>query len=383
MSNTHHKKIVIVGPAYPLRGGIANFNEALAQSFQKEGHEVNLFSFYFQYPNFLFPGKTQYDNSETAPENLKIHNTISSINPMSWGVTARKILACSPDIVIIRFWLPFMGPSLGTIAKKLRKSGVKVVAITDNVIPHESRVGDKQLTKYFLKNCDGFITLSNSVLDDISKFTDNPNKIKLAHPLYDTFGPKATREEGLDFLKLEPSTKYLLFFGLIRGYKGLDIALKAFADDKVRQLGVKLIVAGEFYDKKEKYLEIINDLKLQDLVILKDYYLPSEEVKYFFAAADAVIQPYKTATQSGITQVAYHFDKPMIVSNVGGLPEIVPNGIVGLVAEPNPNSMVEAIVQLYQNNNIALFEGNMKEEKKKFEWSFFVQKTLEFLNTIT
>ena len=334
MSNSHHKKIVIVGPAYPLRGGIANFNEALALSFQKEGHQVNLFSFYYQYPGILFPGKTQYDTSEKAPENLNIKNTISSVNPISWGKTTKQILNCYPDVVIIRFWLPFMGPALGTIAKKLRKKGVKVIAITDNVIPHESRIGDKQLTKYFLKNCDGFITLSNSVLEDISKFTTNPNKIKLAHPLYDTFGPKATRKEGVEYLKLELASRYLLFFGLIRGYKGLDIALKAFADEKVRKLGVKLIVAGEFYDKKEKYLEIINNLKLQDFVILKDYYLPSEEVKYFFAAADAVIQPYKTATQSGITQVAYHFDKPMIVSNVGGLPEIVPNGVVGLVAEP-------------------------------------------------
>ena len=383
MSNSHHKKIVIVGPAYPLRGGIANFNEALALSFQKEGHQVNLFSFYYQYPGILFPGKTQYDTSEKAPENLNIKNTISSVNPISWGKTTKQILNCYPDVVIIRFWLPFMGPALGTIAKKLRKKGVKVIAITDNVIPHESRIGDKQLTKYFLKNCDGFITLSNSVLEDISKFTTNPNKIKLAHPLYDTFGPKATRKEGVEYLKLELASRYLLFFGLIRGYKGLDIALKAFADEKVRKLGVKLIVAGEFYDKKEKYLEIINNLKLQDFVILKDYYLPSEEVKYFFAAADAVIQPYKTATQSGITQVAYHFDKPMIVSNVGGLPEIVPNGVVGLVAEPTSEEMAKAIVELYQNDNISLFESNMNEEKKKFEWSFFVEKTLEFSDSIT
>jgi glycosyltransferase involved in cell wall biosynthesis len=382
VSNTHHKKIVIVGPAYPLRGGIANFNEALALSLHKEGHFVNIFSFYFQYPNFLFPGKTQYATTEPKPEGLTIHDSISSVNPISWSKTARLIQAESPDIVLIRFWLPFMGPALGSIAKKLRKKGVRVIGITDNVIPHEKRAGDKVLTKYFVKNCDGFVTLSESVLHDISQFTDNPNKIKLAHPLYDTFGPKASKEDALLRLKMEANQKYLLFFGLIREYKGLDIAIAAMADAKVRDIGVKLIVAGEFYDKKEKYLEQIHQLKLEDSIIILDKYIPTEDVKDYFAVSDAVIQPYKTATQSGITQVAYHFDKPMIVSNVGGLPEIVPHGRIGLVVEPKPEAMSNAIVQIYQNGNLAKFEANMPVEKKKFEWSYFVEQLLQFAATI-
>jgi len=382
VSNTQPKNIVIVGPAYPLRGGIANFNEALALSIQKEGHKVSIFSFYFQYPNFLFPGKTQYETSEKKPANLNISNTISSVNPISWGKTAKAIASAKPDLVIIRFWLPFMGPALGTIAKKLRNKGVKVVAITDNVIPHEHRVGDKALTKYFLKNCDGFITLSNSVLEDISKFTSNPNKIKLAHPLYDTFGPKSNRDEAIKKLELDESKKYLLFFGLIREYKGLDIAIEAMADARVKKIGVKLIVAGEFYDKKEKYMSLIEKLSLKENVIVLDKYIPTEEVKNYFAVSDAVVQPYKTATQSGITQVAYHFDKPMIVSNVGGLPEIVPDNVVGFVVDPNSESFAQAIKKIYESDNVSRFEQNMAEEKKKFEWSFFVAELLNFADTI-
>lgn len=382
MKQIPKKKVVLVGPAYPLRGGIANFNEAFACALQKEGHDVSLFSFYYQYPNFLFPGKSQYDNSQTPPQDLKIKNTISSVNPISWKKTAKAIEDLEPDVVIIRFWLPFMGPSLGSIAKKLRKKKIKVVAITDNVIPHESRVGDKQLTSYFIKHCDGFITLSKSVMEDISKFTDNPNKISLPHPLYDTFGKKSTKEIAADFLKLDVKQNYLLFFGLIRPYKGLDIAIEAMADTQIREKSLKLIIAGEFYEKKEKYLDLISSLKLQDAIILHDHYIPSEEVKYYFALADAVVQPYKTATQSGITQVAYHFDKPMIVSNVGGLPEIVPDGKVGFVVPPDAQAFSDAMLKIYENNHLATFEENITEEKKKFEWSYFVEESLKFIEEI-
>ncbi len=376
------KKVVLVGPAYPLRGGIANFNEAFAHALQKEGHDVSLFSFYYQYPNFLFPGKSQYDNSQAPPKDLKIINTISSVNPISWGKTAQSIEDLEPDVVIIRFWLPFMGPSLGSVAKRLRKKKIKVVAITDNVIPHERRVGDKQLTRYFIKQCDGFITLSKSVMEDISKFTDNPNKISLPHPLYDTFGKKSTKEIAADFLKLDVNQNYLLFFGLIRPYKGLDIAIEAMADCQIREKSLKLIIAGEFYEKKEKYLDLIAALKLEDSIIVHDHYIPTEEVRYYFALSDAVVQPYKTATQSGITQVAYHFDKPMIVSNVGGLPEIVPDGKVGFVVPPDAKAFSQAILKIFENNHLATFEKNITEEKKKFEWSYFVAESLKFIEGI-
>lgn len=376
MSLNENNHIVIVGPAYPLRGGIANFNEAFANSLLKNGFSVELFSFYYQYPNFLFPGKSQYDNSEDAPKDLKIQNSIGSVQPWSWSKTAKKIIQSKPKVVFIRFWLPFMGPSLGTIAKKIRRSGIKVIAITDNVIPHEKRPGDRPLTKYFLKQCDGFITMSNSVLDDISKFTLNPNKIMLPHPVYDTFGAHCTREKGLGRLNLPAQGKYLLFFGLIREYKGLDIAIEALS--KVKDLTIHLIIAGEFYDKKEKYEELIDNLKVRDRIHLFDHYIPTEDVRFFFSVADAVVQPYRSATQSGITQVAYHFETPMIVSNVGGLPEIVPDKVAGFVVSPNPEDFANAIEKFYKSELKEQFVEGVKKEKAKYEWDYFVENAISF-----
>jgi glycosyltransferase involved in cell wall biosynthesis len=376
---TDRKKVVIVGPAFPLRGGIANFNEALSRELNLNGQDSELVSFSYQYPKFLFPGKTQFAEGK-GPEDLKIYTIINSINPLNWIKTAKFIAGLKPDYVIIRFWLPFMGLALGTIAGKIRKKGIKVIAITDNVIPHESRLGDRWLTKYFLRRCDGFITLSKSVLNDISQFTDNQNKIMLSHPVYSIFGESVSRSLGLDKLKLDVDSKYILFFGLIRGYKGLDLALKALQDYRIKELGIKLIIAGEFYDKKEKYLKLLDANK--GSVLLYDHYIPQEEVKYYFAVADCVVQPYKTATQSGITQVAYNFNKPMIVTNVGGLPEIVAHGRVGYVTELNQTAIADAIVRFYVENKKAEFEINVEQDKEKFSWKYFVDSLADFEKAI-
>ena len=372
---TNRKKVVIVGPAFPLRGGIANFNEALSREMNRKGYETELVSFSYQYPKFLFPGKTQFAEGK-GPEDLKIFTKINSVNPVNWIKTAKFITRLKPDYVIIRFWLPFMGPALGTIAEKLRKKGVKVLAITDNVIPHESRFGDGLLTKYFLKRCDGFITLSRSVLEDISQFTDNQNKIMLPHPVYNIFGESVSRSMGIEKLNLDVHSKYILFFGLIRGYKGLDLALKAMQDSRIKELGIKLIVAGEFYDKQEKYSELLEATKAS--VLLYDHYIPQEEVRYYFAAADCVVQPYKTATQSGITQVAYNFNKPMIVTNVGGLPEIVAHEKVGYVTALNETSIADAIVRFYAENKKSEFEKNVELDKVKFSWEHFIDSLADF-----
>ncbi len=372
---TNRKKVVIVGPAFPLRGGIANFNEALSREMNRKGYETELVSFSYQYPKFLFPGKTQFAEGK-GPEDLKIFTKINSVNPVNWIKTAKFITRLKPDYVIIRFWLPFMGPALGTIAEKLRKKGVKVLAITDNVIPHESRFGDGLLTKYFLKRCDGFITLSRSVLEDISQFTDNQNKIMLPHPVYNIFGESVSRSMGIEKLNLDVNSKYILFFGLIRGYKGLDLALKAMQDSRIKELGIKLIVAGEFYDKQEKYSELLEATKAS--VLLYDHYIPQEEVRYYFAAADCVLQPYKTATQSGITQVAYNFNKPMIVTNVGGLPEIVAHEKVGYVTALNETSIADAIVSFYAENKKSEFEKNVELDKVKFSWEHFIDSLADF-----
>jgi D-inositol-3-phosphate glycosyltransferase len=367
-----NQKVIIVGPAFPLRGGIANFNEALCRAMNVAGINTKIISFSLQYPNFLFPGKTQYDKGK-GPQDIVIETKINSINPLSWLRVAKQIKRENPDYVVFRYWLPFMAPCLGTIAKHIKKrTAIKVIAITDNVIPHEKRFGDKMFTKYFLKQCDGFIAMSQSVLNDLAEFVITDKKIFLPHPIYDIFGEKVEKSAAIKHLNLNPNDKYLLFFGFIRKYKGLDLLLEAMADERIKQLGIKLIVAGEYYEDAAPYNELIQKNGLQNSVILKTQYISSEEVRYYFCAADMVAQPYRTATQSGVTQIAYHFEKPMLVTNVGGLPEIVPNNKVGYVTEINATSIADAILDFYNNKKEEEFIKNTIIEKQRFLWSTFV-----------
>ena len=364
-------KNIILGPAFPLRGGIANFNNALCKAFVAEGIDSQIYSFSLQYPSFLFPGKTQFEEGE-APQGFTIKIIINSINPLNWWKVAKEIRKENPDYIIIRYWLPFMGPCLGTIARLVKwGTNIQVLAITDNVIPHEKRIGDNLLTSYFVKSCDGFVTLSSSVLDDLAKFTNCSNKQFIPHPIYDIFGEQVDKTISLQHLGLNPAEKHLLFFGFIRKYKGLDILLRALADKRLND--VKLIVAGEFYDDPQEYHDLIIDLGIQDQVILKSDFIPSEEVKHYFCAADMVVQTYRTATQSGVTQIAYHFERPMLVTDVGGLAEIISHEKVGYVTPVEPNSVADAIADFYINNREEEFATNSKEEKKKFTWISLVQ----------
>ena len=278
-----------------------------------------------------------------------------------------------PDLVIFRYWLPFMGPCLGTIAKRIKKgTAIKVIAITDNVIPHEKRSGDRAFTSYFIRQCDGFIAMSQSVLNDLKEFTSGKSSF-LPHPIYDIFGEKLDKKEALSHLKLDPNDKHMLFFGFIRKYKGLDLLLEAMADERIRKMNIKLIVAGEYYEDAGPYNEIIKKNGLEKNIILKTEYIPSEEVRYYFCAADMVAQPYRSATQSGVTQIAYHFERPMLVTNVGGLSEIVPDKKVGYVTEINPKAIADAIVDFYSFNKEEEFTRNTFVEKQRFLWSTFVK----------
>jgi glycosyltransferase involved in cell wall biosynthesis len=367
------QKVIIIGPAYPLRGGIANFNEALCRQISKEGFDVKIISFSLQYPGFLFPGKTQYDTGK-GPDDIRIETRINSINPLNWFKISGQIKRERPDFVIIRYWLPIMGPCLGTIARRVKKgTGIKVIAITDNVIPHEKRPGDNWFTTYFVKSCDGFIAMSKAVLQDLSRFTSNEKKIFLPHPIYDIFGQKIDKQAARAKLGLPASGPCILFFGFIRKYKGLDLLLQAMGDERIKKIGLRLIVAGEFYDDPAPYQELITREKIEDAVILRTEYIPSEEVRYYFCAADMVVQPYRTATQSGVTQIAYHFERPMLVTNVGGLPECVPDKRVGYVTEINSTAIADAIVDFYSNNREQQFTANTVTEKQRFLWSSFVK----------
>lgn len=363
-------KNIIIGPAFPLRGGIANFNNALCKAFINEGIHSQIYSFSLQYPSFLFPGKTQFENGK-PPHGFQIKKIINSINPYNWWKVARAIRKENPDYIIIRYWLPFMAPCLGSIARMVKwNTNIQVLAITDNVIPHEKRLGDNFLTSYFVKSCHGFLTLSSSVLDDLSKFTNCTNKKFIPHPIYDIFGDRVQKATAIQQLDLDADNKHLLFFGFIRKYKGLDILLKAMAD--VRLMGVKLIIAGEFYDDPQEYLDLISELGIQDQVILKSDFIPSDQVKYYFCASDMVVQTYKTATQSGVTQIGYHFERPMLVTDVGGLAEIIPHHKVGYVTEVSPVAVADAIIDFYANNREQEFAENTKKEKQRFSWKNLV-----------
>lgn len=367
------QKVIIVGPAFPLRGGIANFNEALCRAMNVAGIDAKVISFSLQYPGIFFPGKTQFDTGK-GPQDIVIETKINSINPLNWIRIANQIKREMPDYVVIRYWLPFMGPCLGTIAKRIKRgTKIKIIAITDNLIPHEKRFGDNMFTSYFVKQCDAFIAMSKSVLDDLNKFISTENKIFLPHPIYDIFGEKVDKSAALNHLKLNPDDKHILFFGFIRKYKGLDLLLEAMTDPRIRQLELKLIVAGEYYEDSTYYNQIINKNNLKNSVILKTEYISSDEVRYYFCAADMIVQPYKTATQSGVTQIAYHFEKPMLVTNVGGLPEIVPHNKVGYVTEVNSKAIADAIVDFYTKNKEQVFTQNTIAEKQRFLWSTFVK----------
>ncbi|GAP69224.1 glycosyltransferase [Bacteroidales bacterium 6E] len=366
-------RIVIIGPAHPYRGGIAAFNERLAQEFIREGHDVRIETFTIQYPDFLFPGKTQFSD-DPKPDGLSINRTVNSINPFNWISVGQRIRKEAPDLVISRFWIPFIGPSLGTISRLIggnRKT--TVIGLTDNIIPHEKKPGDRPLTAWFLNSCDGIIAMSESVLTDLDTFDKMKPRRYGPHPIYDHYGDISTREEALNILGLDPGFNYLLFFGLIRDYKGLDLVIESLADERLTNKKLRLIVAGEFYANEKKYRDLVKSLQLENDIIFVDKYIPNGEVSSYFNACDMVVQTYKSATQSGVTQVAYHFCKPMLVTNVGGLPEIVAHQKAGYVCEPEPGSITEAILDFYGQNRKSSFEDFVKKEKERFAWRHFTR----------
>lgn len=375
-------KIVILGPAHPYRGGIAALNERLAVELQKEGHEVKIVTFTLQYPGFLFPGKSQFADG-AAPENLVIDRKINSVNPLNWLTVGRQLRREKPDLLIARFWIPFIGPSLGTICRIVRKNRrTKIIALTDNIVPHEKKPGDRLLTAWFLKACQGVVVMSKSVLDDLNTFDRRKPRRFGPHPIYDHYGKITSREEALRKLNLDPAFNYLLFFGLIRDYKGLDLLIEALGQPLLADLKIKLLVAGEFYTDEEKYRDQVKQLSLEERIIFYNQYIPNNEVENYFNAADLVVQPYKTATQSGVTQVAYHFNKPMLVTDVGGLGEIVPHEKAGYVVAPSPAVIAEAIKDFYTNSRKTFFENGVKEEKKRFGWDNFTRLFYELMEEI-
>ena len=367
-------KLVIIGPAWPLRGGLSAFDEKLATQFTEKGIQTRIDTFSLQYPSILFPGKSQY-TTDPKPNNVNIEVCINSINPFNWIKIGLKLHREKPDLIIVRFWIPFLAPCLGTILKIAKKNKyTKVISIVDNMIPHEKRIGDRLLTNYFVKTVDGFIAMSEKVKNDIKTFSHKPVSIS-PHPIFNHFGDPITKLEARLQLGLPKEDKIILFFGYIRKYKGLDLLIHAMANEAIKKLGIQLMIVGEFYEDASAYHDLVSSLGLQDQIKFYSNYIPDGEVKNYVCSADFIIQPYRNATQSGVTPLAYHFEKPMLVTNVGGLADTVPNLKTGIVVAPTTEAIAKGIETLYElgENN---FIPNIKEEKKKYSWAQMTEKFL-------
>jgi D-inositol-3-phosphate glycosyltransferase len=366
--------IVIIGPAHPFRGGIADTNEAMCRAFKRAGHQCSLVTFTVQYPDLLFPGKSQF-SEDPPPFGLDIKRWVHSFNPLNWLLAARKINALNPDVVIVRYWLPFMAPCFGSVLRLLRKN-ILVIGLTDNVIPHESRFMDKAFTSYFMQSCDGFMALSKAVLNDLKSLSPKPSTY-FPHPINDQLPVGIEKQEARKMLGLRTDVDYLLFFGFIRKYKGLDLLLRALADDRLKQREVHLLVAGESYESLDEYETIIRQYGMEERVVMKTEFIPMDEVGIYFSAADLVTQTYRSATQSGITQMALHYDKPALITRVGGLDEFIIEGKTGLFATTDPQDIADQIVVFLEGDR-ASYERHITEAKQNFSWDAFADHFVHF-----
>ena len=368
-------KIVILGPAHPYRGGLATIMETMAREYQSRGDEVKVYTFSLQYPSLLFPGKSQLVDTP-PPHDLHIERVVNTCNPLNWVEVGRRLCHEAPDMILMKYWTPFMAPCFGTICRIARRNGkTKVICQIDNVEPHEHHLSDRLFNRYYLGAVDGFVYMSEQVGGELRAYSSAPALFS-PHPMFENFGCRVERNEACAHLGIDPHYRYLLFFGLIRDYKGLDLLLEAFERSPRKDL--RLIVAGEFYNDKKQYRPAFE--RLGERVILHDHFIADEEVKYYFSMADALVLPYRTATQSGVTQIAYNFEVPMVVTRVGGLPEIVADGKVGIVCEPTVEGVEKALARL-DNDTLDTIARNFPDEKKRFSWGAMCDKIVEVLSS--
>jgi glycosyltransferase involved in cell wall biosynthesis len=373
-------KIVLVGTAFPYRGGLAKFNESLMDTIQKKGHEAIIFNFKLQYPSFLFPGKSQYsDESNTLPPEIQNLRKVNSINPFNWIKIGLELKSLAPDMIIFRYWLPFMAPCYSVIAWIAKLNGkTKITTVIDNAIPHEPKFYDIPVTKLFFYISDYFIAMAENVRQDFRKLSSKSCALH-HHPMYENYGPKISKLEARTKLAIDPEDKIILFFGFIRDYKGLDLLIESVTFPEIKERKIKLIIAGEFYVDSKPYFDLVAKLGIQDSIIWKNDFIPDSEVSTFFCAADVVVLPYKSATQSGITQIAYYYELPVIATDVGGLRELIPHERDGLICEPSIQSIALSISRYFSENLNPIYSENMKIDKAKYSWNNFVNCMLEMI----
>jgi glycosyltransferase involved in cell wall biosynthesis len=370
-------RIAYLSTFYPFRGGIAQFNALLYRQLEKH-HELKAYTFSRQYPNFLFPGETQFVNTSDDSDVVSAERILDTLNPYSYLKTARIIAQFQPDLLLLRLWIPFVAPALGTVSKKLHKNGIKSICIADNILPHEARIGDLSFLKYMLRRVDGFIVMSQTVAQQLVSLKPDAKYILHPHPIYEHFGKRIDRSKACQMLNLPPEKRIILFFGFIRDYKGLDILLRSvpYLDDSYI-----LLIAGEVYGSFKKYQSIIDELKIAHKVKLWIRYIDDQEVAGIFSAADVCVLPYRSATQSGIVQIAYNFDLPVICTNVGGLSEMVSNDSTGFVLSTHEPSEVANKIEHYFNKDLKIpFSQNISQTKVVYSWQNFAKNLVTFYN---
>lgn len=378
-------KIAILSCFYPYRGGISQFNACLLKELEKH-HTVKAFNFKRQYPDILFPGKTQYVTKDDNAVPVESVALLDTANPFSYAATAKAIREWNPDLLVMRYWMSWFAPSLGYIARHMN-SNCKVVSILDNVIPHEPHFFDRPFTSWFLKPQDGFVVLCNAVRDDLLDISPDARHICTPHPLYSHFGEKLERKEAEKLVGIKKDdgqeTRNILFFGLIREYKGLDLLIQAFG---LLDKSYRLIVAGEPYGSFEKYQKLIDECPNRENIVLNTNYIEDNQVNKYFSSADVCVLPYRSATQSGISSVSYHFEVPMITTNVGGLKETIGDRGTGVIIDDGePQTIANAIVEYFAESNAGKREemvSNIRLEKERLSWSTFASKLEDFYKTL-
>jgi len=367
--------LMLVGPVAPYRGGIAHFTEALGQALQARGHQVSALSFRRQYPRWLFPGRTQTEPEPIAPS-MPAAYVLDPLRPWTWWQGARWIQAQRPDLVVFQYWMPFFAPVYGTIAGGLRRRGVPAVALVHNALPHERHMLDATLSRWFLRRCRARIVLSEAVARQLATL-GLPADVQLVHPVDPRYGPVRPRTEARRRLGLPPDAPVLLFFGFVRRYKGLDVLLEAMPAIRTALPDVQLLVAGEFYEPADRYRARIRELGLSSCVHLYDRYIPESEVAWYFSAADLVVQPYLSATQSGVVPMAFHFERPVVVTAVGGLPEVVPHEVAGFIVPPgDPDALAGAVVRFFREGWAERLTEGVRRLRARYGWEPLC-KTLE------
>jgi len=373
-------KIRFLSTFYPFRGGIAQFNALMYRELEKQ-HDVKAFTFKRQYPNFLFPGQTQYVTDNDVADKIPSKAILDTINPFTYIKTARALKHSNPDVVIAKYWMTFFAPSLGFVFGSLKGKAIRI-SVLDNVIPHERRFFDHAFNRYFLKRNDGFIVMSDKVLKDLLHYRPDAKYLRMDHPVYDHFGVRLDQEEALKELGISYNAehKYLLFFGIIRKYKGLDLLIEAMSKlDSAYQL----IIAGEVYGSFDEYQHLIDQHGLNDRVHVFNRYIPDDQVGLYFSASDVCVLPYRSATQSGIISISKHFEIPVIATDVGGLKESITHGETGLmVDEPEPERIADAVKTYFTGNLKESCKLLIREENQRNSWASFCRKIIEFSEEI-